>query len=353
MNFKQKIKIGRKYISNNSKTFVIAEIGVNHNGSITLAKKLINYAKQAGADAVKFQLFKAENLILQNVKKADYQIKNHKKKQTQFEMLKDLQVDFDFLKIIKKYCDKKKIEFIVTPYDEKSLDEILKLGTSAIKVASTDTNNFHFLAKMAKSKLPIIYSTGMTNMKDIDEGINTIAKFSKKLIILQCTSDYPSKNKEIHLNVLSTFKKRFKCLIGFSDHTEGIGASPYAVALGAKVIEKHFTLDKKMKGPDHKASLEPNELKDLIIQIRKVEDYLGSFEKKVTKSELSNKKKMQKYIVTKKKLFKNDIITLNNISFKRTGGVGIKSSDFKIVINKKLKRSIDINKPIKYSYLVP
>lgn len=351
MIFTQKIKIGSKYISEKSKTFVIAEIGVNHNGSISLAKKLINLAKSAGADAVKFQLFKAENLILKNVDKADYQIKNHKKNQTQYEMLEDLQVDINFLKIIKKYCVLKRIEFIVTPYDEKSLDEVIKLGISAIKVASTDTNNFKFLSKISKCKLPIIYSTGMTEMKDIEQGVKTINKFSKKLIILQCTSDYPSKNNEIHLNVISSFKKKFKCIVGFSDHTKGIGASPYAVALGAKIIEKHFTLNKNFEGPDHKASLEPKELKQLIKEIRNVEKYLGSFQKKITKSEKTNQKKMQKYIVTKKNMYKNEKLTLENLSFKRTGGIGIKSSNYRKVLNKKINRNINIDTPLKFSYL--
>lgn len=351
MNFTQKIKIGSKYISESSKTFIIAEIGVNHNGSISLAKKLINYAKTAGADAVKFQLFKAENLILKNVDKADYQKKNHKKNQTQYEMLKNLQIDINFLKTIKKYCVLKKIEFIVTPYDEKSLEEIIKLGTSAIKVASTDTNNFKFLSKISKCKLPIIYSTGMTDMKDIEQGVRIINKFSKKLIILQCTSNYPSKNNEIHLNVISLFKKKFKCIVGFSDHTDGIGASPYAVALGAKIIEKHFTLNKNFEGPDHKASLEPKELKHLVKEIRNVEKYLGSSQKKVTKSEKSNQKKMQKYIVTARKLNKNEKLTFDNLTFKRTGGIGIKSSDYKKVLNKKINQNINIDTPLKFSYL--
>lgn len=350
MNFAKKIRIGTKLITETSRTFVIAEIGVNHNGSIKLAKKMIDQAKSADADAVKFQLFKPENIILENVKKANYQIKNHKKKQTQFQMLKDLEIDIKFLKTIKEYCLKKEIEFIVTPYDDISLKEIVKLGTSAIKVASTDTNNFLFLKKISKCNLPIIYSTGMTEMKDIEEGVKTINQFSKKLIILQCTSDYPSKNDEINLNVISSFKKKFNCLIGFSDHSSGIGASPYAVALGAKIIEKHFTLNKDMDGPDHRASLEPKELKNLIKEIRIVENYLGSFEKKITKSEKSNKKKMQKFIVSKINLKKDDYISMKNICFKRTGGMGIKSSNFKAILNKRLNRNIKINTPLRLSY---
>ncbi|MDC3322292.1 N-acetylneuraminate synthase family protein [Alphaproteobacteria bacterium] len=351
MKFNKEIRIGKLSISSRSKTFIISEIGVNHNGSLNKAFKLIDESKKCGADAVKFQLFKADNLILKNVKKANYQIKNHKINQSQFEMLKSLEISFESLDKIRQYCEKINIIFIITPYDEKSLIDIVKLKSAAIKIASTDTNNYSFIKNVSKYNLPIIYSTGMTNMNDITEGVKTIHKYNKNLVILQCTSEYPSIESQINLNVINTYKSKFNCLVGFSDHTPGIGASPYAIACGAKVIEKHFTLDKKSSGPDHKSSLIPKEFKLLVNEIRRVELLMGSYDKIITKSEVNNQLRMQKYVVSNNNISAGSKISANDLVFKRTGGVGVKASEYKLIIGKELIKNISSNSPISFKDL--
>ena len=341
--FRKKITIGNSIISENSKTFIIAEAGVNHNGSIKIAKQLIDLASFAGADAIKFQAFKTNNLIKKNAPKAPYQINNMKdKNKEQYRMLKKLELSkADNIKLY-KYCKKKNIIFITTPYDLDSLSEIKKIGIDTIKIASTDLNNLSFIEQIAKTKMNLILSTGMSTFNEINQAVKVIKKFNSKLIILQCTANYPIKDNEAGIKIINLFKKRYKCLIGYSDHSSGIGAGPYAVALGAKVVEKHFTLNKSMSGPDHKASLDKKEIVKFIKEIRKVEDYLSLKNKVVTKSEIKNKLFLQKYIVANKKIKKGDIFKKKNITTKRTGGKGISAINFFKILGKKSNNSYDI-----------
>ena len=285
MIFSQNIKINKINISDKNRVFIIAEAGVNHSGKLSLAKKLIDLAADSGVDAIKFQNFKADQLILQNVSKAPYQKKITNPKQDQYSMLKLLEMDFKKTKALKEYCEKKKLLFLSTPFDEKSLNDLIKLNLDAYKISSTDINNPLLLKKIARLNKPIFLSTGMSLLKDVEKALKIISKFNKKIVLLQCTANYPIKDNEANLNVIKTYKKKFKILTGFSDHTSGVGASPYSVAIGVAVIEKHFTLNKSFKGPDHKASLSPKELKLFVKKIRKVEEYLGSYDKKITESE--------------------------------------------------------------------
>ena len=343
MVFNQKIKIGDFTISEQTPVFIIAEAGVNHNGSIELAKKLVDQATEAGANAVKFQSFITEELILNDVEKADYQKITTGKTETQFSMLKGLEFAVDKMKILKTYCESKGVLFLTTPFDEKSLDLLDELDLEAYKISSTDTTNIGFIRKVAAKGKPVILSTGMCDMDEVKHAIEVIREINQDVIVLQCTSNYPVQDTEVNLNVITTFKDTFNMLIGFSDHTPAIGASPYAVAMGAKVVEKHFTLDKSMKGPDHTASLNPEELKAYINEIRRVEKYMGSSLKVPTLSELNTKQKLQKNLVASQTIKKGVAYSPDNIVAKRTGGRGIKANDFDRVIGKVAPKDFKVN----------
>jgi len=338
MRFNKEIKIGNFTISENSKTFVIAEAGINHCGDIEIAKKLIEIAKESGADAVKFQAYKTENLILDNVEKAPYQNESDFLSKNQFDMLKRLELSYEENKILKDYCKNLDITFLTTPYDEDSLNSLDELSVDAYKIASTDLTNIPFLIKVAKKNKPIFISTGMSYLQEVELALREIVKINRDVILLQCTASYPVKLEEVNLKVINSFKEKFDILVGFSDHTTGIGASPYAVALGAKVIEKHFTIDKNLNGPDHKASLNPDELKKLIDEIRKVEVCLGSELKMPTFSEIENRKFLQKCLVAAKDIKKGTILTESLIVAKRTGGIGISPIYYGELIGKEVKR---------------
>ena len=273
--FDKNIHIGKKVIGKNAPVFIIAEAGVNHNGDFDLALKLIDEAAGAGVDAVKFQSFKTENLILNNIEKAPYQKITTGEEETQFGMLKKLEMPLEKMKQLKAYAEDKGLIFLSTPFDEESMEELDEIGIEAFKVASTDTTNISFLRKIARKGKPIILSTGMCDMDEIDQAVSEIKKYNTQLVLLQCTANYPIKDEDANLNIIPLLQERYEVISGYSDHSTGVGAAPYAVPLGAKVIEKHFTLDKNMKGPDHKASLIPAELKELVLQIRKVEKYCG------------------------------------------------------------------------------
>jgi N-acetylneuraminate synthase len=310
-----------------NKVYIIAEAGVNHNGDIILAKKLVDIAVNAKVDAVKFQAFRTEHLILTNIKKAPYQIKNTDSEQSQSEMLKKLELRKEHYLELKNYCAKKKIDFLITPFDEISLNELEDINLSTYKIASTDATNIPFLRKVAKTGKNIILSTGMCNMEEVEKAVESIIEINKKLTIMQCTANYPCKDNEANLNVLNSYKK-FNCQLGYSDHTTGFGASLFAIPMGARVIEKHFTLDKDSIGPDHKASLNEEELISYVKTIRRIEAYLGSSKKKPTPSETQTRKSLQKCLVAKKTILKGDILSEENIVAKRTGGKGISPIKF-------------------------
>lgn len=339
MNFNKEFSIQGRKISPSSPTFVIAEAGVNHGGDMNIAKKLIDLASEAGADAVKFQTFKAEHLILENVKKAPYQQKTTNASESQIEMLKTLEITKEQNLELKKYCEHKKIIFLTTPFDENSLDEIDEIDLPAYKIASTDTTNLPFLKKIAKKGKPIFLSTGMSYLSEIQMALEVIYKYNRNLVLLQCTANYPIEDNEANLNVLNTFKKNFDVLLGYSDHTVGIGAAAFAIPMGAKVVEKHFTLDKSLEGPDHKASLSPDELKFFVKLVKKVDDFMGTDIKKPSLSELKTRESLQKCLVANCHIREGGFFTEDNIVAKRTGGIGISPIYYNDIVGTKTTKT--------------
>lgn len=328
------------------KTYIIAEAGVNHNGSLDMAMKLVDVATQAGADAVKFQIFKTENLVTKSAKQASYQIENYGDTNSQFNMLKKLELSYDDFIEIKRYCEYVGIEFLATPFDFESADFLIdELNISEVKVSSGDLTNIPFLHYLATKGKPIILSTGMSNETEIHDAlkfmafgflypnevvdVNEVEKcyvskeakqmLSEKVKILHCTTQYPSPVKTINLNAMKTIKDTFGIEIGLSDHSEGIHISVAAVALGATVIEKHFTLDKTLEGPDHLASLAPNELEQLVKHIRDIEVALGDGNKLPHKEELQNADVVRKSLVAKRKIQAGELFSHNNLTIKRPG----------------------------------
>lgn len=326
-----------------SLVYIIAEAGVNHNGDILLAYELIDEAKKAGADAVKFQTFKAENLASINAEMADYQKKNLIKEQSQFEMLKSLQIEYEDFYKLKHYCEENEIEFLSTPFDIDSLNFLVdELGVEKIKIPSGEIINHPFLKEVAKKNKDTILSTGMSNLSEIEEAINIFEeeeKFNKEVLILHCTTNYPTPYNEVNLNAMLTIKSAFKRSVGYSDHTLGIEVPIAATALGAKIIEKHFTLDKNMKGPDHKASLEPIELRKMIKSIRNIEYSLGNGIKKANESELRIMNEVRKSLVINRSMKKGEKIQESDLSTKRPSK-GISPKYFDLVVGRELKENI-------------
>ena len=321
--------------------FIIAEAGVNHNGDMDLAFKLINSAKEAGADAVKFQSFITEDLITAGTPKAKYQEKNTKISGAQFDMLKGLELTPDQHAKLKDHCQERSILYLCTPYEHKSVDAIGDIGATAFKIASTDTTNIPLLRHIASKSRPVILSTGMCNLGEIELAVTTLkdAGLEGKIIILQCTSEYPAPMAEINLKAMQTMEQAFHCPVGFSDHTPGIGASPWAVVLGACIVEKHFTLDCNLPGPDHLASIEPQDLTLLVKTVRDVESALGDGIKQPMVSEIDNKVKMQKSLVLRTDIKTGQTITAQNITCKRPGN-GLSPIWFDKVLGKTATRDL-------------
>lgn len=334
LTFNSQIQIGNRTISEQEKTFIIAEAGVNHNGDMSLAKKMIDVASESGVDAVKFQTFKAEKLILKNIEKAPYQKVTTNSNEAQYDMLKRLEVTKEQTKELMDYCQKKNIIFLSTPFEKTSLDELDELEVPAFKIAATDLTNIQFLRQVAEKGRPIILSAGMCYLEEVEQALHALCPINKNIILLQCTANYPIQDAEANINVIKTFQKTFDVLVGYSDHSQGVGASPYAVAVGAKVIEKHFTLDKDMEGPDHKASVTPDELKRLVSDIRRVEKYLGDGIKMPSYSEQMTRKSLQKCLVASKQIKAGELFDDDNIVAKRTNGVGISALYFDNVIGR-------------------
>jgi len=327
------------------KVFIIAEAGINHNGSLDLAKKLIDKAALTDVDAIKFQSFTVKDLIIPSVDKALYQKMNSDPTESQTDMLEKLEIDREFHIELINYCKEKNIIFLSTPYDVKSLMLLVDLNVPMLKIASTDTTNLLFLEAVAKTKLPVILSTGMSYLSEIEKAYHCLVNNGcPDIAILRCTSNYPTPIDESNLKSLTTLANSFPGItIGFSDHTEGIGVSPYSVILGARIVEKHFTLDKNMPGPDHKASLDPAELALWAQEIRKAELMLGNGIIEPSKSEYSTKKSLQKCLVANKKITKGSLLDRENIVAKRTGGLGIKADLVYDVIGKKAKCDLYAN----------
>jgi N,N'-diacetyllegionaminate synthase len=317
--------------------FIIAEAGVNHNGSIDIAKKLIDEAKKAGADAVKFQTFKAEKLVSKIAPKAEYQKKTTSVKESQFEMIKRLELNKnDHIELI-KYCKNKKIDFLSSPFDLDSIDLLNSFGLRIFKIPSGEIINLPYLRKIGKLNKEIILSTGMSCLSDIEFSLKILTESGTKrdkITVLHCNTEYPTPYKDVNLNAMITIRNAFKIEVGYSDHTPGIEIPIAAVALGAKIIEKHFTLDKNMEGPDHKASLGPGELKQMIDSIRNIELALGNGVKVPSESEKPNMLIGRKSIVAKRNIEKGEIFSNNNITVKRPGS-GISPMRWDEIIGKK------------------
>ena len=329
------MRIDCRDIGPGSPIYIIAEAGVNHNGSIESAFELIDIASKAKADAVKFQSYRTEEIIVSNVEKAPYQKETTPEGETQFEMLKALEIDEAFHRRLIKHCEDKGITFLSTPYDVKSLEMLVRLGAPAIKVASTDTTNLLFLEKVAATGLPVILATGMCTLTEVEAAVAVLrSNGCSELAILKCTSNYPAPIEELNLKGMDTLRDKFDTITGFSDHTEGVGASPYGAALGASIIEKHFTIDKDIAGPDHRASLSPEELRALILEIRKVESMLGSGVIEPSESERATKRALQKCFVASTLIKEGEKLTRENIVAKRTGGEGIPASSLYDILGK-------------------
>jgi len=344
------ISINNKKIGNNEPCFIIAEAGVNHNGSLKMALKLVDAAKKAGADAIKFQTFKAEDLVTARAESAEYVTKNMGKQIKQMELLKNLELQEDDFILIKKECDKKDIIFLSTPHTFSVIDFLDNL-IPAYKIASSDMNNHPFLEYIAKKKKPIILGTGMSTMDEVQEAIQVIKSArNNQIIVMHCTTSYPCPLNDVNLRAMITIKKKLNCIIGYSDHTSGILVSLAAVAIGAKVIEKHFTLNKNLDGPDHISSIEPKELATLIHSIRDVELSLGSADKKPVISELKIKNVARKSIVAKQNIPLGTVIKRNMLTIKRPG-TGIEPKYFDTIIGQKSKKDILKDEIIYQKYL--
>ena len=316
---------------------IIAEAGVNHNGSLETAKQLVRTAKECGADIVKFQTAKLDSLVSKFAEMADYQKANTGKTESQKEMLAKLLLSFDDFTELAAYCKEIGIMFLSTPFDIESI-HFLNDMQDIWKIPSGEITNYPYLIEIAKTGKQIILSTGMCELEEIRAAVNLLKdNGSEDITILHCTTEYPAPFSEVNLNVMDTLRKAFGCKIGYSDHTKGIEISLAAVAMGAEVIEKHFTLDRNMPGPDHKASLEPQELKALIEGIRNIELAKGSAEKKPTASELKNRVVARKSIVAARNIRQGESFTEENLTTKRPGN-GISPMKWNDIIGTTAKR---------------
>ena len=302
--------------------FIIAEAGINHNGLIENAYKLIDVAVEAGVDAVKFQTFKAKNLVTKNANKADYQKQLTNKSETQFEMINKLELDIDAHKKIIKYCKVKDIMFLSSPFDHDSINLLNELGVEIIKIPSGEITNLPYLRHIGSLSKQLILSTGMSTLQEVGDALTILIDAGMKkenITILHANTMYPTPMEDVNLNAMHTIQREFDITVGYSDHTLGIEVDIAAVTMGASIIEKHFTLDKNMKGPDHKASLEPEELKAMVVAIRNTEKALGDGLKIPSRSEKSNMISARKSIVANQTIKKGDILTEENIVVKRPG----------------------------------
>jgi N,N'-diacetyllegionaminate synthase len=332
-----------------SRVFIIAEAGVNHNGSLRLAKRMVDAAKDAKVDAVKFQAFKAEALVSEYAPKARYQKASNK--ESHLDMLKELELSENDLRKISSYCRKKKIMFIASIFDKESLKFINTLNVSVFKFGSGELTNLPLLKEAARLKRAMLLSTGMADMKEISEAVNEIYKTgNKKLFLLHCVSSYPAKVDNANLKAITSLKDKFRVPIGYSDHTEGMIAPVLAVALGAKIIEKHFTLSNKMNGPDHRFSLNPKELKEMVGLIRQAEIMLGSGIKKPMYAELEIRKISRKSIIASKNIPAGSKISADMLSIKRPGK-GLSPKYLDRVIGRRATRLIKADTKIKWKDL--
>lgn len=323
------------------KPYIIAEAGVNHNGSFDLARKLVDEAVKAGADCVKFQTFVPEKLVSRYAEKADYQKASTDENESQLSMLKKLTLSYDNYRDLARYAVSQGIDFCTTAFDEESISFVHELGCKFWKIPSGEITNYPYLVQVASYQEPIVMSTGMSNLKEVGEAVDVIRKYSKaSLILLHCNTEYPTPFCDVNLMVMKRMQEEFGCLVGYSDHTPGIEIPIAATALGAVIIEKHFTLDKNMPGPDHKASLNPNELCELVQKVRNVNSALGNGEKIIQKSEEKNLNIARKSIVAACKIKKGDLFSVKNLTAKRPGD-GISPMRWNEIIGQEAKRDFE------------
>lgn len=321
------------------KVLIIAEAGVNHNGNIELAKELAKCAKDSGADIVKYQTVDLDSLVSQSAEMAEYQKRNTQKKTSQKEMLAKLILENEEFIELKEYCDEIGIEFLSTPFDIKSIHFLNDIGLRFWKVPSGEITNYPYLLEVAKTKKPVILSTGMCSLEEVDSAICILRKNGAgNISLLHCTTDYPTPYEYVNLRAMETLRQRFGVEVGYSDHTKGTEVAIAAVAMGAKIIEKHFTLSREMEGPDHKASLEPNELKQMVESIRNIEKAMGDGIKKIQPNERQNMKIARKSIIANRNISKGEVLTEDNLTTKRPGD-GISPMRWNEVIGTKAIRN--------------
>lgn len=336
-----RIKIDNRYIGKKEPCFIIAEAGINHNGNFDTAIKMIDEAVDAGVDAIKFQMYKTEEIITRSAEKATYQkISKSSDDETQFEMIKKYELEDEEYQRLSEYCKKKSITYLSTAFDEISLDNLIAMGVPALKVPSGEINNLQLLRKMALADLPIIMSTGMADMTEVRESYQFLKRCGvKDIVLLHCTSSYPAPLDSINLRAMNLMEREIGTLVGYSDHSEGLIIPLASVAMGACVLEKHFTLDRSMDGPDHKASLNASELKEMVKLIRCTEQALGNGEKKPTSDEFSMKKAARRSLVAIADMCVGHVIEISDISVKRPG-TGIEPKFLDNFIGKKVKKEI-------------
>ncbi len=321
--------------------YIIAEAGVNHNGSLEVAKKLVDVAAEAGADAVKFQTFVPENLVSRYAEKADYQKETTNKAESQLDMLRKVMLKKEWHQILIDYAKTKGIQFISTPFELESIDFLATLDLPLYKIPSGEITNLPYLEKIGKLEKPVILSTGMSTLDEVKKAVGILQNDGcPKVSVLHCNTQYPTPYEDVNLAVMDSLRDELKLEVGYSDHTMGIEIPIAAVAMGATIIEKHFTLDQNMEGPDHKASLEPHELAEMVKSIRNIEKAVGNGDKKPSPSERKNKEVARKSIVAKKKINKGEIFTEDNVSVKRPG-TGISPMKWNEIIGTRAVREFE------------
>ena len=343
-----RVKIGDKWIGRNDPTFIIAEAGINHQGNVKIAESLVDIAAFAGADYVKFQKRNIKRLLTQEGFDKPYENPNSFGK-TYGEHRMALELTEDEFRFLKKYSESKGLIFLASPWDEDSADFLDSIDIVAFKMASADINNLPFLEHVAKKGKPMIVSTGMSDISDVEKAYDLVKKFTEDIVILQCTSTYPSNFNDINLNVIKTYLEKFDCPIGYSGHERGIAIPIAAVALGARVIERHFTIDRTMKGGDHAASLEPGGLQKMIRDIRAAEASFGSSEKTKMKAEDPVAQKLKKSLTSAKPIMAGTKITAEHLTTK-CPGIGIPPSELGELIGKVAKKNIDADKILLWEY---
>jgi len=345
------LKINQYKIDENSPVFIIAEAGVNHNGSLNMAKRLVIEAKNCGADCVKFQTFKAERVVNEDSPKALYQNKTTDPNESQLEMLRNCELKDNYHKKLLELCEKVGIIFLSTPYNVEDVDFLDQLGVQAYKLASIHAVEPYFINYTAKKGKPIILSTGMATLSEINDAVKSIRNASNKnFSLLQCTTNYPSRYEDANLNAMITMKNKFNVVVGYSDHTKDDTVAIVSVGLGAKIIEKHFTLDKTLPGPDHTSSLNPEEFKQFVEKIRNAEKTMGTYEKFPCEIEKENLKGMRRSIVAKIDINNGTIITPEMITFKRPAN-GIEPRLLNKIIGKKVITDITKDSFIRFKML--